>query len=107
MVAENCPQNSGTLLIVEDDDALAATVATVLEREGFAVTVSHDGKEGLRIATAGVFDAVVTDFRLPGLGGMELLEQLHQVKPRMPVVMMTSLQRDQIFLEKNPFKSMA
>ena len=83
-------ESKGTLLIVENDEALAATVANVLEGEGFAVTVTHDGQEGLSIATDRSFDAVVTDFRLPGLGGMELLEQLHQSNPRMPVVMMTS-----------------
>lgn len=87
---ETTNNDKGSLLIVEDDVTLAATVAAVLEGEGYVVELCHDGEEGVKVASSQPFDVVVTDFRLPGLGGMELLERLHKLKPRMPVIMMTS-----------------
>ena len=90
MAADRKQQSQGSLLIIEDDVALATTVASVLEGEGHQVTLSHDGEEGVKIATEGSYDVVVTDFRLPGLGGMEVLEKLHEWNPRLPVIMMTS-----------------
>ncbi|MEZ5327588.1 MAG: sigma-54 dependent transcriptional regulator [Verrucomicrobiales bacterium] len=90
MDADYSNQTSGSLLIVEDDTILATTVVRLLTSKGYTVTVSHDGAEGLEIAKGNAFDVVITDFRLPGLGGMELLENLREVKPRLPVVMMTS-----------------
>lgn len=78
------------ILLIEDDIQLAANLRSVLEDDGFAVTHSARGDEGLRFAGAGSFDAVLTDLRLPGLGGLELVRQLHETQPRLPVLMMTA-----------------
>lgn len=78
------------ILLIEDDIQLAANLRSVLEDDGFAVTHSARGDEGLRLAGAGTFDAVLTDLRLPGLGGLELVRQLHETQPRLPVLLMTA-----------------
>jgi nitrogen regulation protein NR(I) len=78
------------ILLIEDDAQLATNLQQVLEDEGLTVTHSLRGDDGLRRADDGTFDVVLTDLRLPGLGGLELVRQLHEKHPRLPVLMMTA-----------------
>jgi nitrogen regulation protein NR(I) len=78
------------ILLIEDDTSLAANLGDVLKEDGFLVTVCHRGDEGLRRANKDEWDVVLTDLRLPGLGGLELVQQLHETQPRLPVVLMTA-----------------
>ena len=78
------------VLLIEDDASLAANLCDVLKEEGFRVTVCSRGDEGLRRSTSEEYDVVLTDLRLPGLGGLELVRQLHETQPRLPVVLMTA-----------------
>src|SRR5436190_22754061 len=78
------------ILLIEDDAGLAANLRDVLAEEGFTVTVSARGDEGLRRAGEEAFDVVLTDLRLPGLGGLALVRQLHEKQPLLPVVLMTA-----------------
>jgi DNA-binding response OmpR family regulator len=57
------------ILLIEDDTSLAANLCDVLKEDGFKVTVCHRGDEGLRRACNDECDVVLTDLRLPGLGG--------------------------------------
>jgi nitrogen regulation protein NR(I) len=78
------------ILLIEDDASLAANLCEVLKEDGFKVTVCNRGDEGLRRAGTDECDVVLTDLRLPGLGGLELARQLHDTQPRLPVVLMTA-----------------
>ncbi|MFO1513820.1 MAG: sigma-54 dependent transcriptional regulator [Verrucomicrobiota bacterium] len=78
------------ILLIEDDTSLAANLCDVLQEDGFKVTVCHRGDEGLRRANQDESDVVLTDLRLPGLGGLELVKQLHEAQLRLPVVLMTA-----------------
>jgi nitrogen regulation protein NR(I) len=81
---------STRILLIEDDANLAANLRQVLEDEGFSVTHASRGDDGLRRANTGGFDAVLTDLRLPGLGGLELVRQLHEAQPHLPLILMTA-----------------
>jgi nitrogen regulation protein NR(I) len=78
------------ILLIEDDASLAANLCDVLKEDGFKVTVCHRGDEGLRRASNDECDVVLTDLRLPGLGGLDLVQQLHESQPRLPVLLMTA-----------------
>jgi len=78
------------ILLIEDDTSLAANLCDVLKEDGFKVTVCHRGDEGLRRAGKDECEVVLTDLRLPGLGGLELVKQLHATQPRLPVLLMTA-----------------
>ena len=78
------------ILLIEDDTGLASNLRAVLEDEGFKVTLCARGDEGLRRATNEEHDVVLTDLRLPGLGGLELVRQLHVAQPRLPIILMTA-----------------
>ena len=78
------------ILLIEDDTSLAANLRDVLSDEGFKVTLCARGDEGLRRAANEDYDVVLTDLRLPGMGGLDLVRQLHETQPRLPVVLMTA-----------------
>jgi nitrogen regulation protein NR(I) len=79
-----------TVLLIEDDVSLATNLSDVLKGEGFRVTVCNRGDKGLQLANTDECDVVLTDLRLPGLGGLELVRQLHEAQPLLPVVLMTA-----------------
>ncbi|HEY2328856.1 MAG TPA: sigma-54 dependent transcriptional regulator [Verrucomicrobiae bacterium] len=78
------------ILLVEDDSAIVITLRRVLADEGYEVTVEKTGDAGLARAKEAVFDLVITDLKLPGLNGLELVRELHAARPRLPILMMTA-----------------
>ncbi|MFM1769588.1 MAG: hypothetical protein RJA22_2117 [Verrucomicrobiota bacterium] len=78
------------ILVIEDDVRSAQSIERLLSSRGYAVSVCHRGDEGFRRATDEEFDLVLTDFRLPGVDGLELVRQLHARKPLLPMVLMTA-----------------
>lgn len=78
------------LLLIEDDHRSAQSLERVLRAKGYAVTLADRGDTGLARATSEPFDVVITDLRMPGLGGLDLVRQLHAARPRLPIVLMTA-----------------
>ena len=86
----NTATNKARVLVVDDDKSITEALALVLPDEGFDPVFAHNGREGLEQAKEGSFEAVVTDLRMPGLNGMELLQSIHQLKPKLPVILITA-----------------
>src|SRR3954464_14665522 len=79
-----------SILLIEDDHGTASALEKVLRADGYAVNVASRGDEGLGQARNSLYDLVITDLKLPGLGGLELISQLHAAKPKLPIIMMTA-----------------
>ncbi len=79
-----------SLLLIEDDPGTGPALQKVLRAEGYAVELVPRGDDGLARATRETFDMVLTDFRLPGLSGLDLIAKLHAAKPKLPILMMTA-----------------
>jgi len=77
------------LLIAEDDAALAKLAARVAEEVGFSVVVRHDGAAARSTLETDVPDALLTDLRLPGCDGLDLLRASKTLDPQRPVLLMT------------------
>jgi EAL domain-containing protein (putative c-di-GMP-specific phosphodiesterase class I) len=77
------------LLIVEDDENLARSMARVFDREGFAVTHAPDGVVASEALTSNTFDVVLSDINLPGISGVELLRLVRAYDLDVPVVLVT------------------
>ncbi|MFW0795727.1 response regulator transcription factor [Gordonia sp. CPCC 205515] len=77
-------------LVVDDDIRVAETVRRMLVSDGWAVTVAHDGVDGLWQATEGHFDVIVLDIMMPGLNGYDVLRQLRARAVWTPVLMLTA-----------------
>ena len=80
---------AGTIMIVEDEPAVARGVQVALEREGYEVSVQPTGEEALANFNEAVPDLVVLDVRLPGIDGFEVLRQLRR-ETRAPVLFLTA-----------------
>jgi DNA-binding NtrC family response regulator len=77
-------------LLVEDDASVASSLKKELEAEGYEAVIASRGDDGLAQARDQVFDVVITDFRMPGFSGLELVGQLHSAKPQLAIIMMTA-----------------
>jgi DNA-binding response OmpR family regulator len=77
------------LLLIEDDERLAAMVRDYLGGSGFNVTIAPTGEQGLAEAGARSFDAVILDLMLPGMDGLEVCRSLRAAGP-VPVLMLTA-----------------
>ncbi len=78
------------ILVVEDETRLANLLRQGLEEEGHAVVVSGNGRDGLSLALAHSFDAIVLDIMLPQLDGMAVARRLREAGNRTPVLMLTA-----------------
>jgi nitrogen regulation protein NR(I) len=78
------------ILLIEDDPGIRDTVQRVLAEEGHEVSVEERGDEGLARASRESFNVVITDLRLPGLSGLDLVRQLRTVQPRLPIILVTA-----------------
>ncbi|MHA3770394.1 sigma-54-dependent transcriptional regulator [Verrucomicrobiota bacterium sgz303538] len=81
---------SARILLIEDDARAATALRQVLGEEGYDVSVVGRGDTGLEVAIQHVFETVITDLRLPGQGGLELIRELRKAKPRLPIILMTA-----------------
>jgi DNA-binding NtrC family response regulator len=80
---------SATVLVVDDDLIVQDSVKCLLDTDGYAVTTAATGEEALsRLARQG-FDVVVSDIKMPGLTGLDVLERSRMLSPRPGVVLMT------------------
>ncbi len=78
-----------TILVIEDEVKIARFLQLELEHEGYGVTLSHDGREGLNLAINNMFDLIILDVMLPSLNGMEILRRIRLVSD-IPVIMLTA-----------------
>jgi len=78
------------LLLVDDDLKLCRLVRAYLEPLGYVVSTAHTGTDGLEMALAGEFDAIILDVMLPRMDGFEVLKSL-RAKSDVPVLMLTGL----------------
>ncbi|MBI1389508.1 MAG: response regulator [bacterium] len=78
-----------TILFVDDDDVFRRTAGRALQRRGFSVLDASCGEEALNLMALPECSAAVVDMRMPGMDGLELLNQLHQRLPSLPVIMLT------------------
>lgn len=78
------------LLMIEDEERIAAFVAKGFAAEGFAVTVAGTGAEGVALAMTGAFDLVILDLGLPDADGFEVLARIRAQQPALPVLILTA-----------------
>ena len=78
------------ILLIEDDPGIVAALEKELQAEGYQVAAATRGDDGLALACEHPCDVVLTDLKMPGLSGLELVERLRAAKPKLPVIMMTA-----------------
>jgi two-component system copper resistance phosphate regulon response regulator CusR len=78
------------MLLIEDEQKVAAAVAGGLRAERYAVDVAHDGNAGWDLASTQDYDVIILDLMLPGLGGADLLKRLRRHQSKSAVLVLTA-----------------
>ncbi|MFM7102903.1 MAG: sigma-54-dependent transcriptional regulator [Verrucomicrobiota bacterium] len=78
------------LLLIEDDPGAAQSLQRLLAAEGYDVELASDGRSGLEAARDPGFEVVITDGRMPGADGLEVVGALNARRPELPVILITA-----------------
>lgn len=81
---------SERILIVDDEAAIRQSLEEALGLDGYAAEAAETGEQALAMLTNGAYDLVVTDLKMPGVSGLELLQALRNQGRETPVIMMTA-----------------
>jgi two-component system response regulator HydG len=79
-----------TLLVADDDPGLRESLERTLTREGYRVVLASDGRAALERLQSGAVDLIVTDLKMPGLTGLELLRAAKAIAPDVDVILLTA-----------------
>ncbi len=77
------------ILIIDDEKNIREGLATALEMDGYNTVVAENGEKGLECVNKGDIDLVITDLRMPGISGEEVLQKITSEIPGLPVIVLT------------------
>jgi two-component system NtrC family response regulator/two-component system response regulator HydG len=80
----------GRLVVIDDEVNAAAALETLLKEDGYEVARAHDARSGLSLLEKTEPDVVLTDLRMPGMDGLELLAKIKEIRPETMVILMTA-----------------
>ncbi|MBW2596309.1 MAG: response regulator [Deltaproteobacteria bacterium] len=83
-------QAEGNILVIEDEEEIRDVIREALSGEGYRVKTAADGNEGMEIFRSDApFDVVLTDMGLPGMSGLNVAQEIKEIYPQTPVILMT------------------
>ena len=77
------------ILLVDDNRDGLLVRCSLLEEVGYSVQSAPNGEEGLKLFSAGKFDVVVTDYRMPRMTGVELIQKIRKLNPNIRVILLS------------------
>ena len=83
--------SSGHVLIVDDELVIRSLLSELLSEDGFSVATAEDGRRGLEYVNKGQVDLVISDVHMPIVTGPDLVTQLHQIDPNLPVIILNCI----------------
>ncbi len=83
-------ERQSKILVIEDEKNMREILKILLEGEGYDVSTAKDGTEGLAWLNRDIFDLVVSDIKMPGVGGLQILRKAQEISPETLVIMMTA-----------------
>lgn len=78
-----------SILIIDDERPIRSTLRDILEYEKIEITEAEDGIKGLELIKVNDYDAILCDIKMPRMDGIEVLEQIQDIKPDIPVIMIS------------------
>lgn len=86
---EDSPVELRNVLVVDDEAVIRQGIRRILENDGYGVETSSSGKAALEKMQEQDFDLVITDLKMPGMDGIEVLKTIKMLQPDVPVIMIT------------------
>jgi len=83
-------KNKPYLLIVDDNKGICTLLNELFSEEGYVVKTASSGEEGIRTVRAATPGLILLDIKMPGMNGIETLEEIKKIAPDVPVVLMTA-----------------
>ena len=77
----------GSILVVDDEAGMRIAIKEALSRKGHSVEVAVDGNEAIRKIGSTEYEMVISDMKMPGPGGMEVLREVKKTSPHVPVLL--------------------
>lgn len=79
----------GNIMLVDDDRGILESISDFLGLENFQVTAMNDGEKALQAVKGGDYDLLITDIKMPGLSGLDVLRKTRDIDPELPVIIVT------------------
>lgn len=79
-----------TILIVDDEKNYLVVLEALLGSEGYEIVTTDNAREAVRSVRESDLDLVITDMKMPGMSGMDLLDECKKIRPELPIIMMTA-----------------
>jgi len=83
-------ETRGTVVVADDEESARISLGQILREDGYQVSLAANGEEALRLVAAEQPDVLLTDLKMPGMDGQELLSRVRQGYPEVAVVIMTA-----------------
>ena len=96
-----------SILVIDDDRAVLATIKMLLERAAYAVEAVDNSRAGLQLLEVKSFNLLIVDIFMPGMDGFETMKLVHQSQPEMPVIVISGQQFRQASERQPDFLHMA
>jgi len=81
---------SASILVVDDESIMQEILGDFLREEGYEVDVAGSGEEGVELAQKHLYDCAIVDLMMPGIDGIETMQQLREIDASLPVIMVTA-----------------
>ena len=85
------------ILVIEDDEEMRSLLKDFLSDEGYEADSAHNGSEALLRLARDLFDLVITDLRMPGLTGFDILSAIKKLELGMPVIVITAFGGEEVY----------
>lgn len=92
----NRSNRAGKALIIEDDEGMRSLLEDFFKEEGFEADSVSDGSEAYRKLVRETFDLIITDVRMPGLTGLDILPGIKRLHPEAPVIVITAFGSEEV-----------
>ncbi len=84
------------ILVIEDDEAMMSLLKDFLEDEGFETDSVSNGSDAFRKLVKELFDLIITDIRMPGLTGLEILSGIKKLQPQASIIVITAFGSEEV-----------
>ncbi len=84
------------IMIIEDDEEMRSLLKDFFEEEGFETDSVNNGGDALRKLSADHVDLIISDVRMPGLTGLDILPKIRELKPKTPIIVITAYGSEEV-----------